>query len=94
MDIVRHIAVVDEGKVKEIFSFSFRENPKKPHHIACSPDTYKFLFGETPYESYSPKQFLKLMTEFYGKLDGTYKSIERNILLKYPKNFVYQINAD
>lgn len=94
MAILRHIAVVDGGKVREIFSFSFKKNPQKPHHIACSPEVYKNLFGETPYESFTPKEFLKLMVEFFGKSDGTYQSIKRYIILTYPNNFVNQIKTD
>jgi len=94
MDIVRHIAVIDGGKVKEIFSFSFLKNPQKPHHIVCSPDIFKLLFGDTPYESLAPKDFLILLIEFYGEMDETYKNIKRDIILKYPRNFINKIDTD
>lgn len=94
MAIVRHIAVVEGGKVREIFSFSFLKYPQKPSNMACSPDVYKFLFGDTPYESCTPREFLKLVVEFYGELDKTYKAIERDIVLNYPSSFVNQIDTD
>jgi len=93
MEVVRHLAIVEGGEPKEFFSFSFLKNPHKPNHINTSPEMYRFLFGETQYESYSPKEFLlEIEKLFGGKKDETFKNIERVILLKYPESFVYQPN--
>lgn len=94
MEIVRHIAVVYESQVREIFSFSFLKDPLKPNHIVCSPELYQSLFGETPYERLTPKEFLNLMVEFYGESEETYKNIERYVLLTYPKDFVNPSNPN